>query len=186
MSYSPWGKIQNVERYDRGFSSVGTSGHGGYRCSPGWAEANLSEAARKRAIRSHGALWFEEDVDWAIVAWEVPGYWPLMFRHATGEIKDNPQAYLLRTLSSWSCDYLIERGITPDPKGKAYWDEWHEDARRRQVKDPDLITSAITHAPEVVKVTTADDKEHYVTTESYRARGGLNLLSKCEVILGVA
>ena len=72
-----------------------------------------------------------------------------------------------------------------------------EDERRRQAKDPDLIISAIVHSPrsrtwstcpsgsnpgDCVKVTTADGKEHYLETESYSGRRGLNLLSKCVMV----
>ncbi len=179
MSSSPWGHIQNAEQYDRGFASVSTAGHGGFRCAPGWAAENLSNAARRRGMSWGGALWYEEDCDWAIVAWEVPQFWPLIFKH-TG--KDYiPGKRLLETLSSWNCDYLLEVGVKPDPKGQAYYDQSREGDRRRKEKDPDLIisTSALSRRPGIVEVHTADDQKHYVTSDSYAKREGLNLLSKC-------
>ena len=50
---------------------------------------------------------------------------------------------------------------------------------------PDLIVSALSMGDNVVRVYTADRKEHYVTKDSYsvlRENGDMLLLSKCDKV----
>lgn len=93
------------------------------------------------------------------------------------------RAAMLLIISAWAADYLLARGITPDPDKYAYWLQNETDSRMRAAKHPNLIISAIGRGDKVVEVDTADGKTHFVTAESYRKRSGLNLLSNCVLAL---
>jgi hypothetical protein len=90
------------------------------------------------------------------------------------------------TRAFWNADYLVERGIAPEPKAYAGWLERQEADRRRAAHDPDYIIAAFgdwhTKRPGVVEVITADQRHHFVTQAWYGLREGLNLLSKCELV----
>lgn len=63
--HTPWGTSQSATAYAEGVECHSTAGHGGFKLSP----------ARNRAVhpmlRSNGG-WYEEDVEWAIVAITFP------------------------------------------------------------------------------------------------------------------
>jgi len=94
---------------------------------------------------------------------------------------------LLHTISMWDAEYLINRGIEPDPDGYATWKDSRDRDRRRASKDPDFIICALGHGGTsfdpvpagAVKVWTADDKTHLVTKESYPPADKSYLLSRC-------
>jgi hypothetical protein len=171
---TPWGKSQQSRKIARGLTFHSTSSHGGFLVSAGFAERHLSPAAIARGQRWGNYYAYEEDCLAAIVELEIP---------ATRGLFQNPEGItdesLIRTLSRWYADYLIERGITPEPEGYAYFLQMKEDERLRAERSPDLIVCAESVDANTVRVTTADRKEHLVTSDSYRARSGLNLLSKC-------
>lgn len=166
---SPWGKVDYVKNYQRGVRFVSTPSHGGFMISKGFAQKNLSIAAQKRAEEYNGYLCFEEDCLACIVLLELPN---------TRSEKTLPEQ-LIESLSYYNADYLIAVGITPEPKAYARYLESQEDSRLRAEKSPNLIVSALGLNDEVVKVYTADGTSHFVTTESYQKRTGLNLLSNC-------
>lgn len=180
MAGSPWGTIQYRKIFTRGFSSVSTAGHGGFMLSKRFAEKYLSREALKRAIKYRDYYCYEEDCDWAIPAFELKQYWEKIFQYAGEDI--NPEQYLLKTLSYWNADYLVERGIEPDSEAYAKYQERKEEEEMRRNNHPDLIVTAFsTDNPDIVRVITADGKEHFITTNSYHKKeGGLELrLSKC-------
>jgi hypothetical protein len=87
--------------------------------------------------------------------------------------------------SSWSrspADYLVERGIEPDPAGLKFFNENKQRDRMQADRSPDLIVSAsgswASWVPEdAVGVTTADGSRWLVKAEAYNNRANLNLLS---------
>jgi len=165
---SPWGSIQHRETFTRGFSSVSTAGHGGFMLSEKFAEQNLTEAALKCGIKYGGYYCYEEDCDYAIPAFELPKYWNEIFKYAPKYIKNDPYNYLWKTLSTWNTEYLLERGIEPEPNGYAQYKGRKDYEEMRRNNHPDLIVAAFfTDDSEVVRVITADDKEHLITRKSY-------------------
>jgi hypothetical protein len=186
---TPWGPAQHLTEYAKGCVSVGTAGHGGMMIGKAFARKHLSEAAIKRGIVFGQWLGYEEDCEWEIPAFELPEFWPTIFKHHPG--RDN-RAYLLRDLSYWNADYLLERGIEPDLEGYASFLKRKTNDEMRRTGHPDLIVSAKgewhTKNPDVTEVTTADGKAHLVTAASYtrifecgrdRTDSAL-LLSECE------
>jgi hypothetical protein len=171
---TPWGKSQNATKVERGLTFHSTSSHGGFLVSKGYAHKHLSPSALKRGEAWGNYYAFEEDCAATIVELELP---------ATRVVFSNPENItdesLIKTLSRWYPDYLIERGVTPEPTAYARWNEQKEDERLRAERSPDLIVCAEGVDDNTVRVTTADRKEHLVTKESYQRREGLNLLSKC-------
>jgi len=109
---TPWGNAQQVEQYTRGFSNVSTASHGGFMIGKGFAEKHLSKSAIKRGMKYCNYLAYEEDCDWAIPAWELKEYRNVIFQHFSN-IKDDPEKILLRILSAWNDDYLLEIGVKP-------------------------------------------------------------------------
>jgi hypothetical protein len=66
-SPTPWGPVQQFEELAPGIVQVSTAGHGGI-----WVSAErLEKMPVKRTAFSQGG-WFEEDVDWALVAIAFP------------------------------------------------------------------------------------------------------------------
>lgn len=190
---SPWGRIQHTQHIMPGWRSVSTAGHGGYMLTKRFAEDHLCPAAIRRAHRFLNWLCYEEDCDWAIVAWELPRYWDRVFAESSQKYRDNPEvqrAYLLQSLSRWHPDYLIAKGVEPDPEGLARWQDQEDFNRMRGERHPDLIISAVgSHYPSVpegaVQVTTADHKRHFVDGEHYHeyctTKGSMKLLlSECK------
>lgn len=179
MKQSPWGKVDHSVKVCRGVTSVSTPSHGGFLISIGVAEKKLSPAARKYGMKWGGYLAFEEDIDANIIFLEIP---------ESRSVLLNPELCteesLIKNLSAWSADYLLERGITPDQEAYKKYLERNLDDEMRTSKHPDLIVSALSMSDRVVKVYTADGRSHFVTSESYQRREGLNLLSKCEILSG--
>jgi hypothetical protein len=106
---SPWGKVQDAWVKGEGIISVSTAGHGGVKVS---AKQNkrIPESVRK----ADG--WYEEDVEWAIVALCFPeaypdpehqkqakctvaDYYPEVLEQLTGEKPTLANSYILRELA---------------------------------------------------------------------------------------
>ena len=92
---TPWGAAQTEKTITKGIVAVTTSTHGGIGVSGEMAD-RLSRAARAEAIDQDGTYWFEEDCDWAIVAFEFPEYFP----------KDDPDK-VKESLGRWNEAYLL-------------------------------------------------------------------------------
>jgi len=112
MDYSPWGAIQHSEEITPGVRFVSTSRHGGIMITKNFAEKHLTPACRKHGLVYGDYYCYEEDCLWAIPAYELPQYWRKIFSYMKVE---NPEQYLYRTISAWNAEYLLERGIAPDP-----------------------------------------------------------------------
>lgn len=182
--YSPWGGIQYSVVIARGMKAVSTAGHGGYMVTEKFAEKYLSEPCKKRALTYSNYLCFEEDCAWAILAFDV-------FEHFGDKMKSEKvtlEEYregLIQTLSLYYADYLLEMGVEPSStEYNIYLNRKLEDEMRAN-GHPDLIISALSMNKDVVKVYTADNEEHYVTSESYSViskSGNMLLLSKCDKV----
>lgn len=127
---SPWGPVQDQNSYCPGVTRVSTASHGGFAVSVSFAHKHLSEEARSRAGFHHsGYYWYEEDCDWAIPIYELPELWPEAFRYHR-ELKEAAPAEheksLRKSLSYWNADYLLARGIAPDPACYAKYLEMQE------------------------------------------------------------
>lgn len=169
---TPWGSAQSDRIVRRGIHVVSTAGHGGVMISVGLAKKILSAAAQKRGEVYGGYLCYEEDCDCLMPLLELP---ELRGSNTTDE-------GLIKSLSLWHPEYLIERGIEPvEPQYTMFKNRATSWAMREQ-KHPDLIVSALRMDDQVTKVVTADDKRHFVKAESYDCTRDLNLLSLCELV----
>ncbi len=184
MPFSPWGPIQHQTTIAPGLTLVSTASHGGLLLT---AEAAQRLHISPKALEL-GAGWedgwaFEEDVDWAILAWELPQFWPVLFPPGPPQV--NPRQYLLETLSSWRPQILQYHGVTPVPGLFARYLSRQRSDQMRKSRHPDLIVCARGDWAEgcpkgAVEVTTADDQVHFVTAGSYDRRDpDAPLLSAC-------
>jgi len=69
---TPWGPAQMAYQALRGVVWYSTAGHGGLKIAPGIAKRMLTPAAIKMGESWGGALWYEEDVAYAIPFYEHP------------------------------------------------------------------------------------------------------------------
>ena len=183
---TPWGKSDSIVKLVRGLSWLGTPSHGGFAVSERFARKHLSINAQQRGEFRYGYFFFEEDCDYAIVAWELFGFDKT---HVFGlRVREGEQSYtlvdglgkfdraaLLSTLSNYHADYLVERGIEPDAQGLANYNAHKLNDRMRADKSPDLIVSAVgdwhRDCPKgFVLVTCADDSRWLVKSEEYSNR----------------
>lgn len=195
---TPWGSAQRVDRVtpDGAVIWVSTAGHGGLMMSFERAARHLSGPARDKGDPFDGGwLCYEEDCRYAIPLSEFSDELLSAYMDGTGRKAPHDltarRASLLATISAWDADYLIERGIKPEPAAFEFWQAGQDEDKLRRAKSPDLIVSACSSwfdrvvPPGCVGVYTADGAYHLVTAESYRARTGrrLNLLSLCEMVI---
>lgn len=176
--HTPWDESQTIEKLEEGVLLVTTAGHGGLMVTERYAVKHLSPAARKRGMRFGNYYCYEEDCDCAIALYELPHLWSKL--SATEED-------LLKSLSYWKAEYLLERGITPLPEQYKYYQRMKTEEKMRAEQNPDLITAVFgegdTNRKDVCRVVTADGKSHFVTRESYQPdQKELSLLSKCKKI----
>jgi hypothetical protein len=174
---TPWGKSDSKITLARGISFVTTPSHGGFAVTPTAALQYLSTAAVARATKYSGYYFFEEDCDASIVLFELPQ--ALRIKWSTSV---PTKEALIKSLSLWHADYLMEVGQTPDADGLKWFNENRLQDRMRADKSPDLIVSATgtiaKWVPEGwVGVITADGNYHLVLASEYDNRANLNLLS---------
>jgi hypothetical protein len=176
-SYSPWGEIDDLHKYEEGVFNVGTPSHGGVMIHEEIAPYILSKEAIKRAERYGKWLAYEEDCEAAIPLYEMPEHWE--------KLSDNGSS-LFKSLSAWDADYLLERGIEPEEESHNRYKEMRLSDEMRTGKHPDLIVAAYgdwhTGKKGTVLVVTASGDYYDVTQESYDRRSGINRLSKTEII----
>lgn len=111
MSYSPWGKIDNVKTIMQGVSVVNTPGHGGIRIS----ERVLKKYAMdyeylvdKAAIRQGNYLFFEEDCAAPLLLFDCVG---ILIEYAKVMGHEDPEKLFQVCKSSvhcWYPDYFIK------------------------------------------------------------------------------
>ena len=165
---TPWGKAQNQTKLAKGVTWVSTSRHGGMMVSEGYANRNLSIAARKRALRYGKYYCYEEDDAWMIPAWELPQVWDELFKYMEPSNYKERKLYLLEGLSRWNADYLLDIHETPIQPQYDLWRAKQAEEKLRQMQHPNLITAAKrTSDPHITQVWTADGETHFVTAKSY-------------------
>lgn len=101
---TPWGLSQHVKEFSRGLCCVSTAGHGGYMVGKGFVKKHLSPEARAQGMEYGNYLAYEEDCLWAVIAYELPSFWPMMF-------PNNPDTIVLKetikkSLERWVPNYL--------------------------------------------------------------------------------
>lgn len=96
---TPWGTSDYSKKIARGVVFYGTPSHGGYHLSP------TMNAKVPGALRNPKG-WYEEDCDWAIVAYVFPELFPdVGAGKAEAMVKDqNPEAYTAATGKTVSLD----------------------------------------------------------------------------------
>ncbi len=172
---TPWGPAQEIVSLLTGFSTVSTAGHGGMMISEGAANRCLSKAARKRALMHNTYFCYEEDCDFLIPLFDAKALrTQLMAGVSFWEDKtaEEIEEYLIKQLSNYHGDYLIEIGVEPDQ-------EIFEKAKLREEyyqacgdRSPLVATSCSgdwsTLIPGIFKIFSADNKIHYITEDSYK------------------
>lgn len=175
---TPWGESDHTQIIARGAGIVDTPSHGGIYVTRAFVdEHNISADALKEAVYMNDRYFFEEDCAYAVIMWELPHLWSVLFpRKTADEVKD----MLLRSLSSWNLPYLKARGVKPNEELAARYLLRETEMRMRREKHPDLIVSASSLGDGRVAVTTADDKTHIIPANWYDCTRSLNLLSLCK------
>lgn len=89
---SPWGPIDHWREIAPGIAEVGTPGHGGIKLSRGRNARIPADVRRKGG-------WYEEDVDWSIVAVFFPeAFSPDEVKQAASALKNyHPEAFTMLT-----------------------------------------------------------------------------------------
>lgn len=181
--HTPWGRSDSQKTIVAGVISVTTPSHGGLLVKRDFAEKNLSEAARRRGLPCGEYLAYEEDIDCLMPVFELPDTWPKLFEAAEETIKKDAYLHLFKQLSYCKADYLLERGIEPEPEGYKCFKVRKLEKEMRAQKHPDLIVCARgdwhTKIQGVIEVITADEKKHLVTAENYDSLRTPLLLSDC-------
>lgn len=174
---TPWGTSDSITRIKRGLSWVGTPSHGGFAVSDGYARKHLSPAALLRGERRGNYYFYEEDCAYAIVAWDLFGFLqnPILSCVEVPGLGEFTRATLLKSLSTWNADYLIECGTEPDAEGLAIFNAHKLRDRLQRDKSPDLVVSAVgdwhKDCPKTyVLVTCADDSRWFVKDAEYSTR----------------
>lgn len=180
---TPWGKSDSIIKIERGVSWVRTPSHGGLAITRMAAVSLLSQEARAQAERYGSYLFFEEDSAYAIAFYEHPEWYRAINptdSDADQKIRaasdDEIRATFLPGLSRYHADYLLARGITPEAKNYAVYQQWQEEDRLRAAKSPDLIVSAFGDWANWVPagkvgVYTADNKQHLINAADYPNKG---------------
>lgn len=189
MLETPWGPAQSTARLAPSVVWVSTSSHGGLLIANDQAGRLLTPTARSKGARYRDQLAYEEDCLYAIAFYEHPEWCQELQRQdgKTPESVDAIRDAAWHTISAWDADYLLARGIAPEPARFARWQERREDQRRRASRDPDLIVSGSSGSSwqpvpaGAVLVSTADGASHLVTAASYANRHpAMPLLSQCQ------
>lgn len=134
-----WGPAQQTQTLGEGVIRVSTAGHGGIGVACDVANIQLSVAARARGHYDGVTYWYEEDCDWAIPLNEMPD--DVVLKDFAGRTIEEARADILETLSLWNADYLLERGIVPEPEMYAQYQERKRNDQMRQERSPDFIVT---------------------------------------------
>jgi Domain of unknown function (DUF7007) len=102
MKRSPWGPVQDEREVAPGITSVSTASHGGFKLN-----RHLNEGVPDYMREPSG--WYEEDVDWAVVATVYPG-----------AFSEADQRHARDTLRNWRPD-IYERFFGEEiPPGQSH------------------------------------------------------------------
>jgi hypothetical protein len=97
INNTPWGPATLVEPLIPGqVFAVSTAGHGGLYVTG--AALDRIPAVFRRATFTRSENWFEEDVDWAIVARFLPELFPHLQREAEAILRE----YFAATYAAWA------------------------------------------------------------------------------------
>ena len=126
---SPWGRVHEADELIPGIWEVSTSGHGGLKLS------TLRNSAVPEYMR-HLNCWYEEDVEWSIVALVHPASFPDNQKSAKDTLRNwKPDYYAkfygvdITTLEGKSYIYdecLFFQEHTHDWIGVCAYGDWHE------------------------------------------------------------
>jgi hypothetical protein len=107
---TPWGPSQRQCKMVPGIYLVETAGHGGILIEP-YAQRLLSKAAREHGWDWGPCLAFEEDCDWAMVAYELPEVYARAWERFGGkrQTAEEIKVVALECLQRWNTEYLRER-----------------------------------------------------------------------------
>ena len=140
MANSPWGTIQYSRVIAPGCREVSTAGHGGLMLTEKFALNHLSRSARDRALVYEEGRYartlrrfycYEEDCDYCIAAIEVLDLCgDKMFEHCPADSQYSTQegrrAGLIKSLSLYNAEYLLEIGIVPTADEYAEYLRWRK------------------------------------------------------------
>jgi|GEM_PF-3412546 len=169
---TPWGNSQDRKSYGRGFNWVSTASHGGFMLTVPAAYSSLTLAAISRGERWGKYICFEEDCDASMVIFECV--------KTQGDFAPDSKAFdqLRKSLSYWRPDYLIERGLTPDPEAYAKYLEGKEADRIRDEHGPIVVAAwgdwakapmfPVDVPPGKVGVVLANEKYFLLDSEDYK------------------
>lgn len=118
---TPWGKSQTIDKVAPGITFVSTAGHGGFKVS--------ADKLRKMhpALRTEDG-WFEEDCEWAKVAFAFPEHFQENYADAVQSMKDwYPSIY----------EEVTGEVLQPGESRKKDEQRWFEENKRRYI-----VTSA--------------------------------------------
>lgn len=177
-----WGKADDVKPLAEGTYFVQTPSHGGVMMGKTVAQRHLTAPAR-----AVGKLWannwltFEEDCELAVVIYEHPEWFLNIFTKSPDTAQLRADAFV--SLSRWNADYLLARGLIPEPKAYAQYLFYKEEGELRRANSPRLIVSASMITETLTDVYTADGAKHLVTGYIYpRTDGKHNLLDFCTLV----
>jgi len=118
---SPWGTVQSATAYGP-FWSVSTAGHGGVKV-PRALNAKIDASVRRKGG------WYEEDIDWAIVAATFPEHFDEKTRESA-----------LSTLRNWHADFYEK--LTGEKLTPANSRQRAEEAFEKETADKWVVISA--------------------------------------------
>jgi hypothetical protein len=136
---TPWGAAQYSKKYTRGIVFYGTAGHGGFHVSK-TLNQKIDPSWREETKRGDG--WYEEDCDWAIVAYTFPELF-----------NDKEKASALSTLKNWrpyeyegitgetlaageshiKDEHIFLKAHENDYLVRAAWGDWHDQVPKGQI-----------------------------------------------------
>jgi hypothetical protein len=137
---TPWGQADGVDRYVKGLNRYNTPGHGGFKVA-----ATLN--ARIPEILRNADGWYEEDSEWAKIAFALPEFFT-----------DFEKKHALSTVINWYPDEYEALTGKIIPEGQS------------QEKDKKLFTAR--NADNWVVISASSSKEHEGMVETWATKGG--------------
>src|SRR3990172_3107673 len=131
-----WGTAQSKTEVAPHVWWVSTAGHGGVMIARATAERELTPQAVARGVAYGGYLCYEEDCLYAIIALEKPAWF--MGKPFIPSTVEDIQQTAFENLSAWNADYLIERGIEPEPASYKYFCFRRDEDAMIKARDPRL------------------------------------------------
>jgi hypothetical protein len=107
---TPWGNSDGSRQFEPGIGDVSTPRHGGIYVSSKYAQDHLSAAARNNSINWGSYLFFEEDSEWMIPAWELKELRPEFFKYSR-TAPEEWETELRQGLTYWHLSYALAAGI---------------------------------------------------------------------------